>query len=357
MSDAVTNAEIEDVLTSIRRLVSENHQVARREPEGEASDGPLVLTPALRVLDGELAQRRTPREEARLEFLHDGEPEAAQEPPIRLAGEPAEEIAPEVVAETSGIAGEPDPQAGSDEAEGEAVASEDPSEPHGVPEAEVGAGAGAEAEVEAPARVDTEHETGAQAEVEAQAGQGAQDGEAGDTRTPLELRIAELEAVVSASHDEWEPDGSEIAEEVSEVFVLHPERHPAQSAPGAARHEASDDEAQGIEEAELVEEWREEEAEIEPAQAAREATSGADGAPETDGQRGRAPMQGQPGEVLDTLRDEEDFAYLDEEALRDLVLRLIREELQGQMGERITYHVRRMVRREVQKALMIRDME
>ena len=54
MSDPVTNVAIEDVLSSIRRLVSEDARVRplglRAEPE--APDGPagkLVLTPALRV--------------------------------------------------------------------------------------------------------------------------------------------------------------------------------------------------------------------------------------------------------------------------------------------------------------------
>ncbi|MDX5402637.1 MAG: hypothetical protein LPJ93_09590, partial [Rhodobacterales bacterium] len=63
MSDPVTNVEIEDVLSSIRRLVSEDARVrpvgwpadpaasaATPEAEGAAPEvGRLVLTPALRV--------------------------------------------------------------------------------------------------------------------------------------------------------------------------------------------------------------------------------------------------------------------------------------------------------------------
>lgn len=54
MSDSVTNIEIEDVLSSIRRLVSEEARKspadagAAKEP-GDAAQGRLVLTPALRV--------------------------------------------------------------------------------------------------------------------------------------------------------------------------------------------------------------------------------------------------------------------------------------------------------------------
>ena len=53
MSDPVSNSEIEDVLASIRRLVSENAKALKgdrvRDPEAEK----LVLTPALRIDESE----------------------------------------------------------------------------------------------------------------------------------------------------------------------------------------------------------------------------------------------------------------------------------------------------------------
>lgn len=49
-------------------------------------------------------------------------------------------------------------------------------------------------------------------------------------------------------------------------------------------------------------------------------------------------------------------ALSDEEALRLLVGRLIREELQGELGERITRNVRKLVRREIMRALASRDL-
>ena len=48
---------------------------------------------------------------------------------------------------------------------------------------------------------------------------------------------------------------------------------------------------------------------------------------------------------------------LDEEALRDLVSEIVREELQGALGERITRNVRKLVRREIHRALAIQDLE
>jgi hypothetical protein len=47
----------------------------------------------------------------------------------------------------------------------------------------------------------------------------------------------------------------------------------------------------------------------------------------------------------------EEPALLDEDMLRDLVAEIVREELQGALGERITRNVRKLVRREIQRAL------
>ncbi|APE44148.1 hypothetical protein BOO69_12610 [Sulfitobacter alexandrii] len=52
MSDPVTNAEVEDVLSSIRRLVSEDKRPMQPKAKPVMSDR-LVLTPALRVADTE----------------------------------------------------------------------------------------------------------------------------------------------------------------------------------------------------------------------------------------------------------------------------------------------------------------
>lgn len=48
---------------------------------------------------------------------------------------------------------------------------------------------------------------------------------------------------------------------------------------------------------------------------------------------------------------------LDEDALRPIVAKLIREELQGELGERITSNVRKLVRREIMRAMSSREFE
>lgn len=53
----------------------------------------------------------------------------------------------------------------------------------------------------------------------------------------------------------------------------------------------------------------------------------------------------------------DDDRQFDEEMLRDLVRDIIREELQGALGERITRNVRKLVRAEIARALAVRDFE
>jgi len=47
---------------------------------------------------------------------------------------------------------------------------------------------------------------------------------------------------------------------------------------------------------------------------------------------------------------------LDEEMLREMVSEIVRRELQGSLGERITRNVRKLVRREIYRALETRDL-
>lgn len=60
--------------------------------------------------------------------------------------------------------------------------------------------------------------------------------------------------------------------------------------------------------------------------------------------------------ATDGLADFEDN-ILDEDALRDMVTEIVREELSGDLGERITRNVRKLVRREIHRALMTRDFD
>lgn len=250
MSDAVSNAEIEDVLASIRRLVSE-HQISDRESDmdgGEDLTKKLVLTPALRVV------------------------------------EPDESFTPA-------------------EAETEAAADQADESPAETPETAEADDASGEADtVDAAADDQPADDAGSES--------------AGDD---LEHQIAELEAAVSRTFSEYEPAIAEEVEDEGATAVLNTRR--AQMF-GAA----------GFEEAEVVEETPAEEPAAE-----------------------RQHSESRPDPILPT-NDDQDL-YLDEDALRELVATFVREELRGRMGEKITQSVRRMVRREIHRALSVRELD
>jgi len=235
MSDPLTRAEIEDVLSSIRRLVSEEGRLPRAAAAGGGER--LVLTPAQRIpaaQDAAAAIRAAARRLA--------EPAAAGAPPSALAAVPV-------------------PM-------GATAASQAPSVPPAAERAEA--------------------------------------------RSPtLEEAIAELEAAVAASHGEWEPDGSEAAAD--------PVPPPPPRLPGAARA------ATGRAAPDL------------PAANVHRLTGLPDRPPAA------APVASAPG--------------LDADALRELVVEIVREELQGALGERITRNVRKLVRAEIARALASRQFD
>ena len=142
--------------------------------------------------------------------------------------------------------------------------------------------------------------------------------------TPLEQRIAELERAVGGKADDWEPDGSEVVDkETPERFVLEPETR-VDDGPGVEAPEETDtDEG--------------------PTEAAGEALA--------DEPVREAPSTGT------SLVPRLDAAEIDEDQLREIVAEMVRAELRGALGERITRNVRKLVRREIHRALLTRDLD
>jgi hypothetical protein len=69
----------------------------------------------------------------------------------------------------------------------------------------------------------------------------------------------------------------------------------------------------------------------------------------------RAATERIPTEILDA--DGTPLTVLDEAALQEVVRMMIREELKGVLGERITRSVRKLVRAEINRALVARDLD
>ncbi len=275
MSEAVINAEIEDVLSSIRRLVSENaaveshkidpaparpevsvaaHLPERAEQSGGAP-GKLVLTPAFRV--------------------HDGGPETKG---ARVSETDGDEVAEDTPPNASNA--------------------QDGSKP--------------------PAQA---------------------------APNSLETRIAELEAAVGDS-PEWEPDGSEDEVSVQPTVVFEHAAWNARADMGDTTKKAGFADLTGTgglcdAAGEVIS--------ITPATAEDDAPAmDQDAAPADPPEAGADAQPEQPGF---------EEALIDEEVLRGMVRQLVREELQGTVGERITRKVRSLVRREIQRALTLQDFE
>ena len=279
MSDPVTNVEIEDVLSSIRRLVSDGDKPRARdssaesEAEGTAQAAPdaqadqpapdrLVLTPAFRVAeDDEIAPPPAADDAARdVADAQDDVPEDAVE------GDDTAETAPpaELLWET------PDVQAPEPAAE--------------------------------PARAETPVDT--------------------PDRSALEATIAELEAAVGAD-DEFEPDQG--SEEIESVVW-----------PGSAtRVRADTTDAEDVDDIPFQHHRDEHEDDY--------ASEDVDLSDDDD------------DAVLNAYLD--DDGMMDEDMLRDLVTEIVRQELQGTMGERITRNVRKLVRREIHRILSSQDFD
>lgn len=281
MSDPVTNVEIEDVLSSIRRLVSESGGV---KPEVRKA-APIV--------------QRTAPEPAQDAVVEDAGQETVAldklvlTPSLRIADAPEADPAPEA---------EPD-------AEPEMEAAEEPSyepEPEGshTPEsAEAHTPEAAPEDSEAPAEEAESH-----AEQSARAHSDEPEGDS------LKDRIEQLEAAVSSQEGEWEEEEGEGEQ--------------------ALQWEDHSEEADAEEHMSAPEAYAEPHHEIDDVEEAEELTD---------------------GEEFDFLAGDE--TLIDEDALREMVADIVRQELQGALGERITRNVRKLVRREIHRALMAQEFE
>jgi cell pole-organizing protein PopZ len=135
----------------------------------------------------------------------------------------------------------------------------------------------------------------------------------------LEARAAEVEAVVAKQEDEWEPDGATEDAYADNLISPFPWAHG--SATSTDYVEIAEDE---------------------------------ENASDSSG----TFRLGEAQSKIKASADTDEFNWviegteIDEAALRDLVSEIVRQELQGALGERITRNVRKLVRREIQRALL-----
>lgn len=291
MTEPVANVDIEDVLSSIRRLVSGGQDKESETPEEAREDERLVLTPSQRV---DAADKVT---DAGVTRAHAPEFEETED---------AKDEAESEFDTVDGIG------ADDDDDDEEIAANADLPEERDDQSAIV-------SEVLAELGDSGDRDTEAGLEVEAE-------GETESDDTALDDIAAMFMRHGSASSTTWEPDGDD-----EDAF-----------AKGAVTPALD---------------WRDvgesDEDDREPD------ILGGEHRGET-GQRAQErarEFDGDAWEDEDVAFAIENEAVLDEDALRDLVAEIVREELMGSLGERITRNVRKLVRREIHRALNSQDFE
>lgn len=284
MSDSVANAGIEDVLSSVKRLVSED----ARKPETDIATvsrkpGRLVLTDALRV--------STP---AASENAHG---------PLKLEAK---------------------------------YSTTDSAQPMLLKASDI----------VLPGRAANEDDASTAVRIET--------AKPDDPTDSLSAKIEALEAAIARTEDQWEPDGDSndaysgtpthalywaSVQEFQETDQFVPISDSEDVSPTEVDEEFSEDEGPAPQPVATFVRHLDVSAPQEPQDA-----SAMD---ETDTET----------ETEETKLGDTGLTPSEEEALRDMISDVVREQLQGALGERITRNVRKMVRREIHRALVAQDLK
>ena len=449
MSNPVSNAEVEDVLASIRRLVSEDNRPSRsvsqsqdmpEEPIEKSEDsgmpdsggGKLLLTESQRITpapgddptdDGfppedELADLRAPyvlREEAEIDAewesherqetptlsfaepaplafgstvvedrgdtpMDEVEPEAGLEETADLLEEPSAEFIRHPqdieVPESDGTAeilqldaglrlnpstsgsgdvseghieaelSEPDPAKASDLLTSQDAEPELPEPEDEILDAELAEPAD---EVDSEELADVSNTDNAEPTVSSAAPEEERLENRAARQMKLGAKIAALEAVIGRRDDQWEPDG------LSEEDAYSGTQSPAME--WADDTETVEDSTPETTETANIDEFHHADLEADNAASADQTVEevivdAVQEQVETVFQHTPEPTE-EPVTAAASVNTD----VLDVVTLRDMVTDIVREELQGPLGERITRNVRKLVRREIQRALASQDFE
>jgi len=470
MSDPITNAEVENVLASIRRLVSDQKAVEPAPPP-DVTPERLVLTPALRVGEADGGETNIDDEVtvppghvdangSVPDGLADIAAAAAADGFVHMDGQPGvsydedhwQEAAPQIPSPATAAqkpdaarsAAEPRRDPSDDDPFATAlswpVVARKPATDHGAPSEPEGQHddtAGTERAEEAGA--DWQDVQGADpqdaraADQDAGTPQADEPGALGGDRAEPDLsgvpaapesddennthfsgiedaslreKVAALETLIAGRTDQWEPDDvgadpyagtqapslawedplEEPVQPKPEADVLPEDTAPAAPIPETpsaedglsefvSEDDSSDpepaayvlDNAGGFQDTTQVEDG---EARFEPSEASHvppdtnpdDTTHVAPADPEEEFAPLGTPTEqhyDEAGEPFDDVTSvfATDADVLDEAALRDLVSEIVRQELQGALGERITRNVRKLVRREIHRALAANELE
>lgn len=373
MSDSASRKDVEDVLSSVRRLVS-SEQPRNSRPELPKGPGALVLTDAQRVerptskgihaksLEDRIAELEAAVSTSEDEYEPDGSEDQAQHRPDRIvytrppSNKEEAELRGDALRVNRLTVIENDADT-SDDASDEADVIPAVSFRHNRATSDDARPDAPDTAEEAPMAENVEPPTQEKAEVhafhdpDAMVGrfEARMDGE--DLPPPpgpghngfaerLEPYEAQQEAAQDVSADADEPAeaiqaDAEVAEERADVLGDEIDEAEFEAALSEAVTLPAEAEVESESEPEPQEEVAKVEAEaIEP-----------------------APVSEETEPTTAPIITPEALADIDEDVLRPIVAKLIREELQGELGERITRNVRKLVRREILRAVNSREFE
>jgi len=347
MSDPVTNVEIEDVLSSIRRLVSDGDKARTRDPAPvetpqvevpdtafapESMDLPsdaethddtktdkLVLTPAFLVVDGGVPQSSETETQQDANDQEDGAVDDAEaQNDHNQNHDDHDGDRDENEADRDNRDDQDQDQSGAD----------DHDDDHGADQHHDD---NQHADAPLPLTDMVWDDTADKADVPSE--------DASD-RSELVATIAELEAAISSDQSDFEPDGSE---DMADTIAW----------PGTTAREFD-----SVQDAETTDAAIESETIASDPAVAPSANTENDATPENSADTAKTdPNDDLYGDDdLDGLLDV-GGVQLDEDALRDLVSEVVREELTGPLGERITRNVRKLVRREIYRILSSQEFD
>lgn len=345
MPDPMSKSDVEDVLASIRRLVTDDKRIDEHAAEPVSPDR-LVLTPSLRVPEedefdaesgeesedgGETWEFRSSHgisshgAEEGVDNTMPGTPEMDTPLSPLMLDEPlivgddvrAFEEEGAIVSEQPTDEDHSSDDAPASEMRDDAETFEDAAQPdsHQEPDPEVDTSISegddnsdaTAPDVEAPKFQGGEITIETLDEIDRDDVLEAEESEIQPANASLSAKIATLETLIAGRNDQWDPD------------------------------DAGTDAYAGTEQ---------------PAMRWEDATE----VLESDAQTG----ENEPVEIDVDAQSNDAVAFddvLDEAALRELVSDIVREELQGALGERITRNVRKLVRREIHRALAAQELE
>jgi len=359
MSDPVTNIEIEDVLSSIRKLVSENTRSEKDVDAANAVPEKLVLTPSLRV---EEPEEDVFEETDAVADVVSEEDTLHLDNAARIEGELAANEEANSPEKDGDVTVEDTNDTLEQSIETYAVTAEDIKASPEVKEAHV---QGLRALEPFFTYTNPEHDATNEADFDADQPSDVYAENPQDTpQNSLEARMAQVTSVLKSRQQS--PNTQQDAYEEDDAYLS--ESAPREDAVDEDDMQAPDafgDNDFAPEDSLPKDEWESvsfsaSEAATRPDNTIPFTTITTSPSMESD-----AGLDAELDAIVEDAAEPAkmpevsalDDAILDEETLRELVSELVREELQGALGERITRNVRKLVRREIHRALSSLELE